>query len=489
MGSLGTSGSDSGFAFQCMTAEDKPILVDGQPVMVVDPADCHQYYLQHLDPTIGWVEQPGGYPAPIVEPPPPVFLEAAKMRFQSDDQDLDDRVIRQLWEDNKELREEVTQLRKNTGDDADEAMAAILRDRINDLLTANADLEREVAKLRYADAARGAAESVETLDKLRQTRDTLNDILTENDQLKIEEDLHTPWPSKRHEELKTEDDQPGRDGAKRKTKDDNDKDNDDDDDDIKNSSMDNLSKYLAGLVGNFGNKIITKSGNVDWTIAKKFIKGLKTDLGSKFDTAGRLAKEEIDLVVEKFDDLRNFVDSEGVQEHMQATRVAAAKLVKSLVGSVASLKEASEDAAEKTDWASKFEREAAKMKSSLEKRWGEIRGKWEQAVRENEEDEEDEEDDDEGYTSDDNDDDEEDKEKYKKSQKDKYKDDNDDDDKEDEDKKYRKKQKRKEEKDDEDDDDDDGYKSSDDKHERKKHKKEKRREHKKRDDDDYDYRS
>merc|ERR1712192_285858 len=237
------------------------------------------------------------------------------------------------------------------------------------------------------DAARGVAESVETLDKLGQTRDTLNDILTENDQLKIEEDLQTPWPSKRHEELKTEDDQPARDGAKRKTKDNKDeddddakrktkdgedfkrktKDNDEDENDIKNSSMDNLSKYLAGLVGNFGNKIITKSGNVDWTIAKKFIKGLKIDLGTKFDSAGRLAKEEIDLVVEKFDDLRKFVDSEGVQEHMQATRVAAAKLVKSLVGSVASLKEASEDAAEKTDWASKFEREAAKMKSSLEK--------------------------------------------------------------------------------------------------------------------------
>ena len=65
-------------------------------------------------------------------------------------------------------------------------MAAILRDKINELLTANADLEREVARLRYADAARGAAESVETLDKLRKTRDTLNDIVTENDQLKIE---------------------------------------------------------------------------------------------------------------------------------------------------------------------------------------------------------------------------------------------------------------------------------------------------------------
>ena len=85
----------------------------------------------------------------------------------------------------------------------------------------------------------------------------------------FQDDLNTPWPSKRHEELKTEDDHlGGRDGAKKKTKEDKSNDKDDDDD-IKNSSMDSLSKYLAGLVGNFGNKIITKSGNVDWTIAKK----------------------------------------------------------------------------------------------------------------------------------------------------------------------------------------------------------------------------
>ena len=38
--------------------------------------------------------------------------------------------------------------------------------------------------------ARGAAESVETLNKLRKTRDTLNDIVTENDQLKIEVGFH-----------------------------------------------------------------------------------------------------------------------------------------------------------------------------------------------------------------------------------------------------------------------------------------------------------
>ena len=33
-----------------------------------------------------------------------------------------------------------------------------------------------------------------------------------------------------------------------------------------------------------------------------------------------------------------------------------------------------------SDWASKFEVEASKMKSSLDKRWQEIKAKWEQVV-------------------------------------------------------------------------------------------------------------
>ena len=37
----------------------------------------------------------------------------------------------------------------------------ILRDRINDLLQANADLEREVARLRYAHSAMQAAEDAQ----------------------------------------------------------------------------------------------------------------------------------------------------------------------------------------------------------------------------------------------------------------------------------------------------------------------------------------
>ena len=40
-------------------------------------------------------------------------------------------------------------------------LTVILRDRVNDLLQANADLEREVAKLRYAHSAMQAAEDAQ----------------------------------------------------------------------------------------------------------------------------------------------------------------------------------------------------------------------------------------------------------------------------------------------------------------------------------------
>ena len=49
--------------------------------------------------------------------------------------------------------------------------------------------------------------------------------------------------------------------------------------------------------------------------------------------------------MDKFDDLKNFVDSDAVQSNLRATHHAAEKLVKTLVGSIKSLKEASEDAA------------------------------------------------------------------------------------------------------------------------------------------------
>merc|ERR1712114_51216 len=79
-----------------------------------------------------------------------------------------------------------------------------------------------------------------------------------------------------------------------------DEDDEDDDDDKKNPKLENLSKYLSALVGNFGNKILTKDGSIDWRLAKGLVSGLKTDLASKFDEAGKVAKEDINIIINKF---------------------------------------------------------------------------------------------------------------------------------------------------------------------------------------------
>ena len=62
------------YEFQCMTADDQPILVSGQPVMVSDPHACQQYYTEG---------QGAGY-ASVTEPPP-VFMELARGTFKSKD--------------------------------------------------------------------------------------------------------------------------------------------------------------------------------------------------------------------------------------------------------------------------------------------------------------------------------------------------------------------------------------------------------------------
>merc|ERR1712198_54339 len=222
-----------------------------------------------------------------------------------DDQDLDDRVIKQLWEENQDLRDQVHQY-KTDNPQNDEAMAAILRDKINDLLTANADLEREVVKLRYADAARGAAESVETLNKLRKTRDTLNDIVNENDQLKIEEDFSSSWTSKRNEELK----QKQEDMKVSKRSDNSKHDDDEHDDEIKNESADNLSKYLTELL-RIKKQLLNRDGTINWSHANQFMEGLDEDLGSKFGEVGLIAKQEMEHLLEKFKDLKSMIDTKN----------------------------------------------------------------------------------------------------------------------------------------------------------------------------------
>merc|ERR1712062_262038 len=99
-----------------------------------------------------------------------------------DNQDLDDQVIRQLRDENERLKSDLQLLRNNHDLDnsAAEEMNAILRDRINHLLTANADLERIVAKLRYS------APNTEIIEETPlKTKESMNRMAHENEQLKI----------------------------------------------------------------------------------------------------------------------------------------------------------------------------------------------------------------------------------------------------------------------------------------------------------------
>ena len=64
-------------------------------------------------------------------------------------------------------------------------MSAILRDRINDLLLANSDLEKEVVRLRYSPQEIIIQENPESELELMETKEVLNSMAHENDQLKL----------------------------------------------------------------------------------------------------------------------------------------------------------------------------------------------------------------------------------------------------------------------------------------------------------------
>jgi len=385
-----------------------------------------------------------------------------------DDQDLDDRVIKQLWEENQDLRDQVHQY-KTDNPQNDEAMAAILRDKINDLLTANADLEREVVKLRYADAARGAAESVETLNKLRKTRDTLNDIVNENDQLKIEEDFSSSWTSKRNEELK----QKQEDMKVSKRSDNSKHDDDEHDDEIKNESADNLSKYLTELL-RIKKQLLNRDGTINWSHANQFMESLDEDLGSKFGEVGLIAKQEMEHLLEKFKDLKSMIDTQKFKSNVDAAKTASLKFLQSIIGAVEDVQEASDDAAEESDWVNGFKAEILETKKKLDEKWIKIQHKWDQIISKTEDEDNDDDDD-----EDDDDDDDhikkhskqkrmkhDPKQKWKKDEEEE--DDDDDDDKKKQQTKYEKRSKWKKD-DDDDDEDDEGYHSNDEYKNRKKH--------------------
>merc|ERR1712038_1526509 len=308
---------------------------------------------------------------------------------------------------------------------ADEAMTAILRDRINDLLTANADLEREVVRLRYADAARGAAESVETLKRLRNTRDTLNDIVTENDQLKIEVGKARYGEPKVDTNYKEERDQlaienknlkeqikilmeannpasslfnpidkkfiqpivtpilnriqkeeftspwPSKRNEELKTAKDDETINDTEN--KEENSMTIIHQYLTKLL-KVGGEALSKDGKTKWVQSEKLMMGLKDDLLKTFNDKFGI-NEDVTAILGKFNDLKTFITPNSVPKNLKTFQVASEKFLKSLLGAVDDLREANEDAAETSNWSDSFNYEAAKIKKALEQKWTKIYNK------------------------------------------------------------------------------------------------------------------
>merc|ERR1711862_505168 len=212
------------------------------------------------------------------------------------------------------------------------------RDKINELLTANADLEREVARLRYADAARGAAESVETLDKLRKTRDTLNEIVTENDQLKIEEELNKNSDEKRNSNSK--------------------------------DSNNSFQSYLAELL-----KMFSKDGTIDLKQSEMLVDGLKATLVANFQDK-IMSEKDLASVLSKFDELKMFVNGNLLSSNMKSLKIASLKFLKSLLGAVKDIKEANEENSGKSWFKNKFAEELSEVKEELNSKWNQIFKQW-----------------------------------------------------------------------------------------------------------------
>ena len=67
-------GAEHYYEFQCMTADDQPIMINNQPVMVSEPQDCHQYYSKG---------QEEGHASQL--DPPNIYMESARTVFKSKD--------------------------------------------------------------------------------------------------------------------------------------------------------------------------------------------------------------------------------------------------------------------------------------------------------------------------------------------------------------------------------------------------------------------
>merc|ERR1711992_345200 len=178
-----------------------------------------------------------------------------------------------------------------------------------------------------------------TLKRLRNTRDTLNDIVTENEELKTAKDDGTINDTENKEE----------------------------------NSVTNIHQYLTKLL-KVGGEVLSKDGKTKWAQSEKLMMGLKDDLLKTFNDKFGI-NEDVAAILGKFNDLKTFITPNDVPKNLKTLKVASEKFLKSLLGAVDDLREANEDAAETNNWSDSFNYEAAKIKKALEQKWTKIYNK------------------------------------------------------------------------------------------------------------------
>merc|ERR1712173_164375 len=91
--------------------------------------------------------------------------------------------------------------------------------------------------------------------------------------------------------------------------------------------------------------------------------------------------------------LKSMIDTQKFQSNVDAAKTASLKFLKSIIGAVEDLQEASDEAAEESDWVNGFKAEILETKNKFDEKWQKIQKKWDEIISKTDNDDDDDDDD------------------------------------------------------------------------------------------------
>merc|ERR1719429_846500 len=88
------------------------------------------------------------------------------------------------------------------------------------------------------------------------------------------------------------------------------------------------------------------------------------------------------------------IDTQKFKSNVDAAKTASLKFLQSIIRAVEDVQEASDDAAEESDWVNGFKAEILETKKKLDEKWIKIQHKWDQIISKTEDDDDEDDDDD-----------------------------------------------------------------------------------------------